>query len=136
MHMILGIKSAALAHRVLPQRAAKPIVSTQFREGEFISAWRHQEIADWGGRGGRSGGHRRCWLVKYVQTQLLFLCSGYRITHLFWNLEKAWEEDIYWHFPPVAIAGLVVIHLIHDDNLAWNVGYKFHLQHSKGAAKS
>lgn len=73
--MILCTKSAALDKCVLPQRAAKPVclqTATDSGREKFITAWRDQEVADWGGRGGRregaGRGGRRCWLVKYVQT--------------------------------------------------------------------
>lgn len=70
--MIFCTKPSALAQRVLPQRAAKPTcfqTATDSGREEFISAWRDQDIADWGGRGCRrdgAGGRAQEVLVSEV----------------------------------------------------------------------
>lgn len=85
--MILCTKSAALARCVLPQRAAKPVclqTGTDLGNEKFISAWRDQEIADWGGRGGRregEGGRAQEVLVREI-------CANTAPTSMF----KVWEH--------------------------------------------
>lgn len=70
--MTFCAKPSSLAQCVLPPRDAKPTclqTAADLEREEFISAWRDQEMADQGGRGGRresAGGRAQEVLVSEI----------------------------------------------------------------------